>query len=135
MRKKHWQYRSSLNDACTWQESSVDPLLGCLLKSKAKTEHQLLELNDSRRWFGSTWNKPKVFKVLPGTFKLLTGPFPSQHRLCGSNHVVCDVFHHQKATATRGSPTSNQQNDFPLHLELCSCFNSSCISTDGENLG
>lgn len=105
MRKKHRQYTSSLNDAVTWQESSVDLPLGCLLNSNAKTAHQLLDLNDRRRRFGfsSPWNKPKVFKLSIHTFKPLTGPFPSQQRLCGSTHVVCDMFHHQKATTTKGA--------------------------------
>lgn len=119
MRKKHRQYRSSLNGAVTWQEPSVNLPLGCLLKSNAKTACQLLDLNDSRRRFGfsSPWKKPKVFKLLAGTFKPLTGPFPSQQRLCGSNHVVCGMFHHQKATTTKSSPSLNQHSGFPLHLE------------------
>ena len=123
MRKKHRQYRSSLNDAVTWQESSVNLPLGCLLKSNTKTACQLLDLHDSRRRFGfsSLWNKPKVFKLSAHTFKPLTGPCPSQQRLHGSNHVVCGMFHHQKATITKGSPSSNQHSGFPLHLELCSC--------------
>lgn len=77
MRKKHRQYRSSLNYVVTWQESSLDLPLGCLLKSNAKTACQLLDLNDSRRRYGFSclWNKPKVFKILTRTFKPLTAPF------------------------------------------------------------
>lgn len=69
-RKKHRKNMCLLNDAVTWQDSSINLPLGCLLKSNKRPAHQLVVLNDSRRSFKfpSPWNKAQRIYIFSGYF-------------------------------------------------------------------